>query len=1124
MQIFLHLSRSVLGFALSLTAVVSLFAQLEERPLKPITSGDRKATEFQLLSPSETGIDFVHQWNPPPQHRDQLTNAFSGSGVAIGDYDKDGRPDVFLCGQTKGGQLYKNLGNFRFSNNSAILTPAAPAGTWATGATWADVDNDGWLDLYVCGFDCPNRLYLNRFKGKQRVLIESAKQLGVDHRGASISGTFSDYDRDGDLDLFVVTNRLPAPDTLRSEKFALSRGPNGEPILPEAFRQYADVIVMPDGSLKKIDAGQYDHLYRNEGPNKPFTDVTKDVGMSGNHYGLSATWWDWNDDGWPDLYVANDFFGPDQLWTNNGLNEQGKVTFTDMTKTSLPHTPWFSMGADIVDINNDGRLDLLATDMAGSTHYSEKMQMGNMSGPDSDAWFLNFPTPPQYMRNAFYLNSGTEHFMEVAAMLGVSKTDWTWSVNFGDLDNDGKEDLFVTNGMSRDWLNSDLGARAPSRDGWDTYYDFWYAQKPLKQTNRVFRNEGDLKMTECGRAWSLNANSVSFGSALSDLNGDGTLDIVINNFDGPPSIYRNNGYRDRRIVISLEGKSSNRFGLGAKVQVRFKGSSEILTRYLTSARGFMSSPDPVLHFGLGEHKFAEVSVRWPSGHEQRFKNLTTDKHYTITEASGKPVAVEVELVQPLFVENDLLSSIRHRENPYDDFAQQPLLPNKHSQLGPGIAFADVDGDNLDDFYLAQGAGTTGQIYLRKPSGRKGSNVFAPHAASEDITPLFFDADGDGDQDLLVVSGGVESAPGDVVFKDRLYLNNGQGVFAHAAKALPDITSSGGPAVADDFDKDGDLDVFIGGRVVPGSYPESPQSQLLRNDSTKEAVLFTELSIEPLGMVTAAVWADINADTWIDLLVTTEWGSIKVLENNKGTLSTPRHDSRTGWWSSLAAGDIDADGDVDLVAGNVGLNTKYKAPELIYYGDFDGTGKSRILEAKFEGETWLPHRGYSCSSNAMPALKSRLTTFHSFASKSLESIYSNNRLKKALRLEANTLESGVFLNDGTGRFQFQPLPRLAQAFPVYGIVIDDLTSDGHPDVYLIGNSNSPQRETGNMDGGVSLLLAGDGKGNFRPMWPNESGLVVPGDAKGVVLTDLNGDLKRDIVVTVNNSGLRTFFAR
>ena len=399
----------------------NLFAQLQERALEMGNASQKHTKLFRPVDVSGAGIDFVHRWNPPVKHRDQLTNAFSGAGVAVGDYDQDGLPDLFFCGQSDGGQLFRNLGDFKFSNQSSLLKPPAPAGTWATGATWADVDNDGWLDLYVCGFDCPNRLYLNQPQGSERILVESANALGVDFHGASIVGTFADYDRDGDLDLFVVTNRLPAPDSLLNEPFSLSRGPNGEPILPEAFRQYADVIILPAGKgLKKIDAGQYDHLYRNEGPGKPFKEVTREVGMSGNHYGLSATWWDWNQDGWPDLYIANDFYGPDRLWTNNGPGADDVVTFTDMTKKSLPHTPWFSMGSDIADVNNDGWMDLLATDMAGSTHYNEKIQMGNMSGPDSDAWFLNFPIPPQYMRNALYLNSGTENFMEVAQLYGAA--------------------------------------------------------------------------------------------------------------------------------------------------------------------------------------------------------------------------------------------------------------------------------------------------------------------------------------------------------------------------------------------------------------------------------------------------------------------------------------------------------------------------------------------------------------------------------------------------------------------------------------------------------------------------------------------------------------------------------
>ena len=1126
----------------------SLFAQIQEKALEVRGSGQKRSKLFRPLDVSRAGIDFVHRWNPPLKHRDQLTNAFSGGGVAVGDYDQDGLPDIFMCGQVNGGQLFKNSGGFRFINKSSLLKPPAPAGTWATGASWADVDNDGWLDLYVCGFDCPNRLYLNRPQGSERVLVESAKSLGVDFSGASIIGTFADYDRDGDLDLFLVTNRLPAPDSLLNEPFSLSRGPNGEPVLPEAFRQYADVIVLPGGKgLKKIDAGQYDHLYRNEGPGKPFKEVTREAGMSGNHYGLSATWWDWNQDGWPDLYVANDFYGPDRLWTNNGPGADGVVTFTDMTRESLPHTPWFSMGADIADVNNDGWMDLLATDMAGSTHYNEKMQMGNMSGPDSDAWFLNHPDPPQYMRNALYLNSGTKNFMEVAQLYGVSKTDWTWSVNFGDLDNDGWEDLFVTNGMSRDWLNSDLRARAPSKDGWDRYYDFWYAQKPLFQTNRVFRNQGGLKMQESGFEWGLAENSVSFGSVLADLNGDGDLDVVVNNFGGPPSLFENTGTTGHRIVVKLVGTESNRFGVGSTVTVRPANSGQRLTRYLTSARGFMSCPEPSLHFGLGDQKEIEsLTVAWPSGHRQSFENLSADRHYTITESAVGPKEEKPSLgKEPLFVASHQMKGIRHRERPYDDFARQPLLPNKHSQLGPGIVFADVDGDNLEDFYLARAAGIPGRIYFRRKKPGKTGNVFevrslAPfrqHAECEDITPLFFDADGDGDPDLYVVSGGVEGSVGSPVFKDRLYLNDGKGNFSMAPKtALPDVSVSGGPAAVADFDKDGDLDVFVGGRVVPGRYPETPRSLLLRNDSGNGSVRFSDVApeakLDALGMVTAAVWADTNGDTWPELIVAIEWGPVQVFQNIKGSLrrvtAKTGLDKLTGWWSSLAAGDLDRDGDIDLVAGNVGLNTKYKAtdkkPELLYYGDFDGTGQPRILEAKFEGSVCLPHRGYSCSSNAMPGLRSKLPTFHSFAIKSLEAIYSQSRLEKARRFEANTLESGIFINDGSGRFSFVQLPHIAQAFPVISIAIQDFTNDDKLDLYLAGNSDSPQRETGNMDGGISLLLKGDGLGSFQAVWPNETGLVVPGNARGLALTDLNGDSKLDIVVSVNDGELRAFEAQ
>ncbi|MCB1099061.1 MAG: VCBS repeat-containing protein [Verrucomicrobiae bacterium] len=1127
-----------------LSAVPVVGDELTGLPLASRNAPAEDSQLFQLQSPASSGLTFVPRWNPPAKHRDQLTNAFSGCGVAVGDFDQDGLPDVFVCDQQRGGGLFWNAGNLKFTDVSRLLQPVPAPGTWATGATWADVDNDGWLDLYVAGFDCPNRLYMNRGgKGGARKLVESAAAYGVDFSGASIVGTFADYDCDGDLDLYLVTNRLPAPESLRSEPFSLSRGPNGEPVLPEAFRQYADLIKLPgEQGYKKIDAGQYDHLFRNEGPGKPFTDVTAEAGMSGNFYGLSATWWDWNRDGWPDLYVANDFYGPDQLWTNNGKGADGKVTFTDATRTSLPHTPWFSMGSDISDINNDGMLDLLATDMGGSTHYNEKMQMGNMSGPDSDAWFLNHPVPPQYMRNAFYLNTGTSRFMEVAELLSFAKTDWTWSVNFGDLDNDGREDLFVTNGMSRDWLNSDLRAQSPSKDGWDTYYDFWYAQKPLNQTNRVFHNGGDLHFEERGKQWGLDANGVSFGSALADFDGDGDLDVIVNNFEAPASLYENHSTTGHQIKVALRGSSSNHFGLGATVTVKPTGSSEILTRYMTSARGFMSAPEPVLHFGLGNSDtIAELSVHWPGGAVQTFTNVKADRSLTITETSAATPEPQKTASDPWFTASNAVKGIRHTERPFDDFARQPLLPNKHSQLGPGIAFADVDGDGLQDFYLAQAAGTSGRIYFgKKATATDGPafevRTFAPfdqHTESEDIEPLFFDADGDSDMDLYVVSGGVEGEPGDAVFRDRLYMNDGKGTFTIAPEgALPAIASSGSCVAAADFDQDGDLDLYVGGRIVPGRYPETPQSQLLRNDSSGGRIRFTDIAkgfgLDSTGMVTDAEWGDMNGDGWLDLVVAHDWRMVKLFTGSEGKLNEAAMPMLTGWWNTITLADVDGNGTLDCIAGNTGLNTKYHAslekPELLFYGDLDGTGKSQIVEAKFEGGICLPRRGYSCSSNAMPALRRKISTFHSFASKSLEAIYTESRLEKAKRYEANTLESGIFINQGSGTFAFSPLPRLAQAFPVFGMTAHDFTGDSFIDLYLIGNSNSPQRETGNMDGGISLLLEGKRDGTFEPVSPSISGLVVPGDAKGLAITDLNGDKRLDIVVTRNDGEIVAFERR
>ena len=1078
-------------------------------------------TLFDQLGPERTGIDFTREWKPPAKWAAEISGSFTGAGVCLGDFDRDGDADIFLSRMTDGGRLYRNLGDFKFEDVTEEMGMASP-GLWGAGCTWVDVDGDGWLDLYLCAFDGANRLFMNQGgKGFE----DQAGAYGLDFKGASLMMAFSDYDRDGDLDGYLLTNRIPPGEELKDVRFRLVKGPDGEPvILPEEMQQYAGLIKSPYG-YKQIASGQFDRLYRNDGGK--FVETGKEAGVWESEYGLSATWWDYDADGWPDLYVANDFYGADHLYRN-----KGDGTFEDVAPRALPHTPWFSMGSDVADINNDGLFDYMASDMAGSDHYKEKMSMGNMTGKDSDSWFLNWPIPAQYMRNAVYLNTGTGRFNEVAFQTGLAATDWTWAIKFGDLDCDGREDVFISTGMSRDWFNSDLRNQEEAlilSKGNAAGQAYWNDKEPLALKNWAFRNEGDLKFRDVGGQWGLDEKSVSYGAALGDLDGDGDLDLVVNNFGGAPGVYRNGQEKGGRLTLDLRGAGKNMFALGAVVRVELSGEPSVLMRTVTASRGFMSSNDPLLHFGLGEvNTVNRVVIDWPDGGRQVLEGLVAGSRYTI-EKSGNLEPLKKRDTETLFTETRMLSRVRPSEDIFNDFSRQPLLPSMHSQMGPGIAVGDFNGDGREDLYVSHPSGQAGKIFERTDGSGLSTfselkaKVLSVDAASEDMAPLFFDADNDGDLDLFVVSGGVESDPGQGVFRDRLYLNSGKDGFRKAPSGmLPESSSSGSVVCAADYDRDGDLDLFVGGRVIPGSYPESPKSELLQNQGGKK---FVDVAMGRFGgLVTSALWTDVDGDGWLDLLVTREWGAVALFRNKKGELIEDTKKAgladRTGWWNSIVSGDFDGDGDLDYVLGNNGLNTKYETPALLFYGDVDGSGKKRILEAEIEKGKCYPIRGLSCSSNAMPFLRKKTPKFHDFASATLFDLYSGG-LEKADRYEANTLESGVLINSGQGTFEFRPLPAMAQVAPVFGMAVSDFDGDGNLDVFLAQNSFAPQVETGRMDGGTGALLRGIGNGSFEAIRPDRSGIIAAGDAKGVALVDVNNDRWPDLLVANNNAAMQVF---
>ncbi|MEO2049039.1 MAG: FG-GAP-like repeat-containing protein [Pirellulales bacterium] len=1100
----------------------------------PLVASSSEITgTFEKLSAAITGIDFLHYWNPTPKYAEIIDRSFASGGVAIGDYDQDGLADIYFTRPFRGGRLYRNLGNFRFEDVTD-KSGLAKDKSWGCGPSFVDIDNDGDLDLFVCGYDCPNRLFINQDDG---TFVEEAERRGLAFAGASVMMAFADYDGDGDMDGFLATNRFVSEadskrlnDQLaRGRQFYVQRGGQVE-ILPEAQELMA-LFPIPGGKeVKFIQAGQFSRLYRNEG-HGAFVEVSREAGLRDNGLSLAATWWDYNHDGKPDLYVANDFYGPDRLFHNNGDG-----TFTDVLKETMPHTPWFSMGCNVADVNNDGMLDFMGTDMAGTTHYKSKLGMGDMS---NDAWFMDLSDPQQMMRNALYVNTGTGRFLEVAQLAGVANSDWTWSLKLGDLDCDGRVDMFITNGMTGDWLNSDVVEKAGQENR--TVRLDEVGQK--RDQHLAFRNLGDLQFANVGKAWGLDEAAIGFGAAMGDLDNDGDLDLVVNNFAEAPSIFRNQLNCGNCVKIALRGTQSNRYGIDSLVTMETSGLKQAF--YVTLARGFMGCDEPVVHFGLGDREqIDKLTIRWPSGCVQTVDSLRSNRFYTIgePEISSKTKALPAE--EPaMFVQSKKMDALEigHREKDYDDFQRQPLLPIKLSQMGPGIAVADVNGDGTDDLFVGGTAGQQATLLINHDGEydpvilddffRDGP--FYRELDCEDMGCLFLDVDSDGDRDLYVVSGGVECEPGDEVLKDRLYLNDGQGAFVKAASdTLPDLRDSGSCVVACDFDRDGDMDLFIGARSIPGEYPVAPNSRILRNDTSDGKILFVDAtataapSLANTGLVTAALWTDTDNDGWLDLLVTHEWGPVKLYRNEHGILVDRTSDAglseRLGWWNGIAGRDVDGDGDIDYAVTNFGLNTKYhpkpESPVAIYYGDFENSGRSRIIEAKKQGDHLLPIRGKSCSQNAMPFLREKFPTYHQFALAELADIYTPSCLDSALHLEVNCLQSGLLINDGKGVFTFQPFPRMAQVSPAFGVQLADVDADGLVDVYMVQNFSCPQRETGRMNGGLSLLLCGRGDGTFVPVDSRSSGLVVNQDGRSLAAVDLSGNGRLDFLIGVNNDRL------
>ncbi len=1086
---------AVLLFVPMATRAADAAGSIEARALVP-SSGPRAKTMFVQLAPEATGVRTENRYNDPRMHGELYQEFDAGSvgtGVAIGDYDGDGRPDIFVASKTESCRLFRNLGDFRFEDvteKAGVGDKGGAAKVWKSGVTFADVNNDGRLDIYVCRFDAPNLLYINQGDGTFK---EQAHAYGLDVKDASVMAAFSDYDRDGWLDVYITTNLL-------SE----AAGPTGR-------RGY---------------------LFRNQ-RDGTFANVTGPAGIKGETRSHSATWWDYDDDGWPDLYVANDYGVPDVLYHNNRNG-----TFTDTAGQCLPHTSFSSMGADFGDVNNDGLTDFFVTDMAATSHEKDQHMMADARSRRADPPD-GATGAPKYDRNALLLGTGTGRYLEAGFLAGVAATDWTWSARLEDLDNDGRLDLFLTNGFLRD-SGVDVAKRQMSAESVAERIRIMFATPVQAENNIALRNRGDLQFENVGAAWGLDHKGVSFGAAFGDLDGDGDLDLVCANYQESVSVLRNDCAAGHRVMIDLRGTVSNRFGVGATV--RIESALGVQVRTLGLARGYLSSSEPAVHFGLGEDTVIKrMAVTWPSGHEQTWENLAVDRRYTITEPAGaEPVAGRPASSAPAGqfseVSRSLGLDLRAREESINETAAQALIPFRFNRRGPALAVGRFSDAARDDLVVGGTTLDASRLVRSSGSGRfavSGLSGTTPGAVN-DGPLLAFDADGDGHDDLLVTRGGNSLPAGMPDYQPALYLGDGHGGFRAAGDAaLPPLPINAGAVVAGDFDRDGRLDVFIGARLLPGQYPLAPQSALLANrgGNFEDVTDTVAPGLREVGMVTAALWTDVDGDGWLDLLVTLEWGHVKYFHNQQGkkfedwTERAGFAAAGTGWWTSLAAADFNGDGRPDYVAGNAGLNTQYRAdpahPALLFSGDFKGDGSSQLVEACYEGERVYPWRARRDLGAVLPSIMKRFPLNDNYAHATLGEIFGEDKLAKAQRFAATELRSGVFLSQGDGTYHFDPLPRMAQIAPLQGIVAGDFDGDGHADIYAVQNSFAPIAPIGRFDGGLSQLLRGDGRGRFTAAAVADSGLLVTGDAKALVVLDLDQDGWPDFVVSRNNDETRVF---
>lgn len=1106
----------VAGHVLLTLLLLGLFAC--ERNAAPATPDQEKkaATRLAILDPDSTGITFRNTIK-----EDEAANYFrylymyNGGGVAAGDIDGDELPDLAFVSNRSGCALYKNLGALRFKDIS-IEAGFSIDSTWASGISMADVNADGKLDIYVCASGPAhwsrhtrrNKLFVNLGDGRFK---EEAEERGLANEGFNTQAYFADMDRDGDVDCLLVSHRpdfLPLAAVLNAPRSAGS----------------------PEGSNR---------LLLNDGTGH-FTDRTAEAGLMSNHFGLGAALGDLNDDGLLDIYVSDDFYTPDLMLVNDGSRTPGQVPrFTDVATRSLKHTSYFSMGIDRADFNNDGARDLYVVDMTPGDHRLSKENMASMA-PGQFKAMVAAGMHHQYMFNNLQLNNGDGTWSEVAQMAGVDRTDWSWAPLFCDLDNDGWKDLFVTNGIKRDIANNDFRnkvrpyatAKASERPPVQRLLDLAPQHLPEKM---IYRNNRDLTFSTAMDLWGCHHKGLSNGAAYADLDRDGDLDLVTVDVDAPVTVIRNltretteAGY----LQIGLKGDALNPQAIGASATLYSASGQQVCD--LFPARGFQSSVEPILHFGVPDEHVDSVVIDWPDGQRTLITAPPRDQRIKVDRSSLRP-RPHPHVPAPCFVEvsNDIGLRLEHHENAFEDMAVETLLPQRQSDHGPAAAVADVNGDGLDDLLLTASAGSPCKLLIQGANGRFTSAPSQPwerYKASEFIGAHFFDADGDKDPDLYLAAGSTEFPVGSEFYRDRLFINDGLAVFTVAEAALPDIRTSKQAVASGDVDGDGDLDLFVGGRNVPGEWPAPPPSHVLINNGggfSDGSAAWLADSPAP-GLVTDAVFADLDGDRRPELAICGEWMGIHVLKSDgkrfNDITSFLLDTTLSGWWQSLTAGDIDGDGDIDLVTGNLGLNNKFHPsadhPLVVYQSDFDGNGTNDIVLAKTGSDSELPVRGIECSSLQMPFIKDKFRSYGAFASATLESIYGHEGLARARRLKATSFASAVLLNN-SGHFNVKPLPMMAQLGPVRSSALVDADGDGRQDLIIAGGLYGTEPETARYDAGMGLVMLGGTNGLFTPLSSRQSGIRIPQDTRHLLPLRLAG--RGTGIVVVNNDGPLMVFA-